>query len=517
MGWYLWCGGWRISRSIALPARMVNIHTGTGLRRLVANAVSLLASEAMNRAGTFVVYLLVGRALGQDDFGRLSLALVFFQVVQTIASAGLRTIVSRSTARDPRSMSSMFSNGVLLAVITSTILAGGLVLLLPLLGYAASTREVISILAIGAIPFGVSAVAEGALHGLERMHLIAYANLAANIVKVGVAAALLAADYSLLAVAAVFVASHVISSLAKVLAVSRQPEFAWVKPTRSVGLKVGGEMSTFAAMRIVQAVLSSVDVIVISLVSGEAEVALVAAALQLLVPIALLFETTGLATFPAMCRHATHPAGMRRFSASILELLLLAVMPLALAAAVFAEPLLTTIYGQERFGEAAELLQLLAWILVLRTINHTLGQTLLATGKERTTLRILVVTAISALILSPLLIGLYGVVGAALSALLVRCISSLQHIFATRHLLGARFLPRVLWIPAAATTAAAGAIFLGRSFPSIAQAMLGFGTFVLVAVLLELLSAGGRDGVRRKLVAPLQELTTAPDPIEALT
>src|SRR4051794_28665389 len=87
--------------------------------RPMSNAVALFTSDAMNRATTFVLYALVGRALGATEFGRLAIALTFFYIFQVIASAGLKTLITREVAKDLTKTNYYLVNGALVAAIAS--------------------------------------------------------------------------------------------------------------------------------------------------------------------------------------------------------------------------------------------------------------------------------------------------------------------------------------------------------------------------------------------------------------
>ncbi|TEU13176.1 MAG: hypothetical protein E3J25_06220, partial [Anaerolineales bacterium] len=59
------------------------------LRRIARNAASILASDIVSRATTFVLYALVARYLGAVEFGQMSLALSMFYTFGVFAGAGL--------------------------------------------------------------------------------------------------------------------------------------------------------------------------------------------------------------------------------------------------------------------------------------------------------------------------------------------------------------------------------------------------------------------------------------------
>ena len=78
---------------------MMRLKLSSNLRRVAANAASMLASDVINRATTFALYALVARSLGAFEFGQLSLALTLFYTFQILAVAGLKTLVTREVAK----------------------------------------------------------------------------------------------------------------------------------------------------------------------------------------------------------------------------------------------------------------------------------------------------------------------------------------------------------------------------------------------------------------------------------
>jgi len=79
--------------------------------RLVGNFTSLLTSEVVNRATTFVLYALIARYLGAYELGQLSLALTLFFMSQFIAGAGLKILITREVAKDRTKTGPYLFNG----------------------------------------------------------------------------------------------------------------------------------------------------------------------------------------------------------------------------------------------------------------------------------------------------------------------------------------------------------------------------------------------------------------------
>src|SRR5437899_12274886 len=88
-------------------------------RKTGGNALSILTSDAMNRATSFVLYALVARRLGAHEFGQLSLALTLFYIFQVLALAGLKTLTIRQVPIDRTQTRRYFTTGCAIEALSS--------------------------------------------------------------------------------------------------------------------------------------------------------------------------------------------------------------------------------------------------------------------------------------------------------------------------------------------------------------------------------------------------------------
>ncbi len=153
-------------------------------RRIAGNLGSMLASDALNRAATFVLYAMVARHLGAVAFGQKSLALTLFFPFRVLAVAGLGTLITREVAKDKSKTDQYLINGSAVVVLGSLLSIGILALFVLLMNYARGTASIILLLSFGLLPYSMSAICEAVFKAWERMHYIAYVTVPANIVRV---------------------------------------------------------------------------------------------------------------------------------------------------------------------------------------------------------------------------------------------------------------------------------------------------------------------------------------------
>jgi O-antigen/teichoic acid export membrane protein len=138
--------------------------------------------------------------------------------------------------------------------------------------------------------------------------------------------------------------------------------------------------------------------------------------------------------------------------------LLAAAIPASVLLFVLADPILSLLYGSQKFHQAAPVLRILVWSLIFTACTHALGQVLLAGRREVITLRIVIVNAVVNLTLGVLLIERLGPLrGAPLATLIAGFVNVVQHYVPVSRLVGG-LLPSRL-----ALASASSALALDRS------------------------------------------------------
>jgi O-antigen/teichoic acid export membrane protein len=475
--------------------------------RMARNAVSVLASDALNRATTFILYALVARYLDARAFGQLSLALAFFYAFQVFASLGLPTLATREVASDEDQFSPCLMNGGLLTLggsLLSIVLLLGCVVAM---GYATDTALVILLMALGLVPHALAGVGEAVLRGREQMHLIAVANVPANLGKVAAAWWLLQSGHGVYAMAWVVVGSRTVTLATLAAIILRQRERLRMALSLHAARQMLRRTSVFLGIDGLIAIWASVNILLLSALTSEEQVGLFNSASQLLTPFLILNMSITASVFPLLCRRfqgADREASLGRLGGRLLDTLLVVAVPCSVGMFWLAEEALALAYGNREFTEAALALRILAAGVVLRAITTALGQMLLASLQERVTLRIVLVNVAVSFTVSLVLIERYGVLGAAAAAVLTQLMDVFQHLWPVSRMLPEFRLWRHLWKPAVASLAMAGALTLVQGHSVLVHVAVGAAVYTAVAAPLLLgkrliAACGQRAGLRENL------------------
>jgi O-antigen/teichoic acid export membrane protein len=418
------------------------------LRKTGCNALSILTSDVLNRATSFVLYALVARRLGAHEFGQLSLALTLFYIFQIFAVAGLKTLIIRQVTNDRSQTRLYFIHGCIIVALSSFAFLVVLSGFVRLMRYPAGTSLVILLLSLGLFPYAFSALCEGIFQAWEQMRYIPYVNVPVNIAKIGCAYVILSANRGLYAVVLVLLFSLVATAGIE----------AWIifwrfpAPQASIdfhfSLTTIRSAVTFLGIDGTTAIMSALNVILLSKLATDTEVGLYSAATQLMVPLLLVYQSIAQSIFPVMCRKV-EPGfqSLKRIAEQLIEVLLVLALPAVAGLFFLGDRALSILYKNPAFLQAFPALRIMAWILILQVFTSVLGQVLVASHREKVTLRIVVVDTLVNLLVGWPLISRFGLLGAALALLVTRVADCFQHYIPVSRLFSGIPLGKIVWKP----------------------------------------------------------------------
>ena len=464
------------------------------LRRIARNAASMLASDVVNRVTTFALYALVARHLGAVEFGQMSLALSMFFTFGVFAGAGLKTLITREVAKDSGQTDRYLVNGSAVSFVSSLLSLGFLLLLVRLMRYSTDTAAIVVLLGLGLLPRSLSTVCEGVFQAREQMHFIAYANGLASLVKVGLAFLILSRGHGLGGLVMLLVVSQLATLGVEwwlMLKHITRPRFQ-IDPRFS--LRMIRSTSTFLGIDGVVGIWASLNILILSTLATETEVGYYSAVSQVMVPVMLVLESIALSVFPAMCRRfQVSLQDSKAIAQGLIEIMLTIALPVVIGLSFLADGVLLLVYGRDDFLLASGALRILVWSLIPLGLDHVLGKVLVATLREKVTLRIVTIDLVVALVLGLLLVRWLGVTGAAIAAVITKLVDFFQHYVPVSRLLPRMSvtLRRAAWKPVVATIFMALCLAVVRGRGLVLAVASGGAAYAAILLALTVWSVGG--------------------------
>jgi O-antigen/teichoic acid export membrane protein len=472
-------------------------HPVAGARRAASNIASLLSSNVVNRATSFVVYAIVGRYRGANELGQLALAITLLYFFNRLVVMGLQTLTTREVSRDPSSTERYLVNATAIILLTSAIGYLGAYVFVELMGYPADTSRVVLITFIGLAPLSIATISEAALLAWHKAHYIAGITTPVYVVQTAVAFWLIDSGRPIETVAVSIVAAYSAIALFQFVVAARVARVRSFRVEPAAARAMVREGTTFLGIQASLALRASLTVILISTFLTEADVGIYSAARQLIVPLGLISQAVGLGLFPTMVQRSgagTDP--LRDLVGKVTEVMTAIMLPAVVGLALLARPVLELVYGSEGFEQSETVLLILVWSALAGAWTAVLGQALWAEGRERDALRIAVVNLVVNAALLIVLIPRYGLNGAAVGVVVVGIFNVVQLYVEVARALGGFQLWAALWRPAVAVAAMAVPVLATASLHVVVRTLIGAMVYSIVIAVIVGMTAGGWKALR---------------------
>lgn len=402
-----------VAAANALDAR------AAGVRRILANALSLLLAYALPRAALFVSAIIAARALGPGAFGAYGTAAAFAVILSIVSTLGMQTLLVREMARSPASAGALLraanrvkmgANAVMLPLLL--LLAAG-----PL-GYEADVTAAALLLglayAIGSYVENLAAY----FQAIERMHVWTQASAAFGIVTAACGIALVLTTRT----AVWYAAAPVAGQIAALLWLrGRLPADVRAARPASVAqiVALGRALAPFAAAVLALTLYYKANVLLLAAWRSAEQVGIHAAAYRFVDMAQALVIVVAAAVYPRLARSApaTATSGEGWAAGRVAELLLLAASPAAVCLALAREPIVRLLYGPG-YAASSPVLGILALATVPLAFDIFAGYALGAAGRMRAVALAYAGALAASVALNAALIPGRGAAGAALAMLL---------------------------------------------------------------------------------------------------
>lgn len=387
-------------------------------KRAARNAGALAAARILSSGVLLIWQLLLGRLLGDSDFGVYGTVGALYTIGATITAFGMGAILIRDVARRADQTNAYFAVALtlqtglaLVAYVTITVGSAAL-------GYSETIRALAGVAALSLFTDMSGNIAYDLLLARERMiaaSLIDVLHIAARITLAGVA---LAAGFGLMGVYIVTIFTGIGRAVVLWIALRH----IGAHPTFPVQWSIARPLIVNALPLALSAVIVTtyvqIDKLMTTSLLTEADTGHLSAAFVILVGMVEVLSTTVIiAVFPLMSRAYApdQPGGGALFRFMVEKLsffTLLIALPIGLIISLFSAALTLPLFGAD-FAPTADILRVLIWYAVVTMVVNVLAQGMMAQNRQRHLLILRTGGLLLKLALNMLLLPRIGVVGAA--------------------------------------------------------------------------------------------------------
>ena len=398
--------------------------------RLSHNISWMLLSRLAAHGFAVLFNVLLARRLGSAGFGEYASLAVILLIANALTTFGTDMLLIREVAVSGVSARLQAALKLQLALSAASIALIWLFgRLLP--GLSAEGLLALRIYSLALIPLAFFTVFTTALRGGERMGAFMLLNLA---LAAGQMAVFVLPHTELVPLAILLLVIQVGGALlAGVLCSLRLPQFwlRWRRGSASI-LSLLHDTAPLAGLAVLTILYQRLNVLMLLAMAGPVSTGLYSAAARVVEPFRLLQAAAFTALYPVMAQEAALRTGAEpRLTSRYVRLLLAAALAAAFALAVLAAPLVRLLYGVG-YAASGGVAGLLAWSLIPFTANTYLSLHLLASRREPTAARGLMLALLGLLAIGLWRIPIEGARGAAWAVLGAEALQSILLLISLR-------------------------------------------------------------------------------------
>lgn len=471
---------------------------------ILRNTLAATAGAWFARITNFLFIIYVVRLLGEVELGRYATVVAFVGLFSVFSELGLAQYVERSIAQDRSRAQDMFWDLIALRAILAIAGVAGITLG----AFVAYDRELILGVFIFSLTFLLSAFLVPAtivLTANERFDFSTFLNLIGQIGTVAVGVLLLKLGlgfYALLLTGFVTMPLQIAAAIWLIRRAGVGPLPRRIQP-RSWPTMIRAGLP-FGLISLALTFNFNVDTVILGYFRGDAEVGWYNAAYR------LVFNVTGIAggfmavMTPSLAReHLLDPERVRQWVQTSLRWMVTIAIPAGVGMSLLAPRIIGLLYGRN-YEPAAPTLALIAWDIPLVLLLAFLGNVTAATGLERSSARIYLVSAGLNLALNLAFIPIYGMIAAAAVTVGTDLLSVAMYLILLRQSVPVPALARVLIRVSGAALVMGAVLMLTDALPLFALIIVGGGLYLLIAVCLRLLDVQTLLALGRRLLGSLQ-------------
>ena len=431
----------------------------------------LVAAQVVTAALGIATLLVISRLLGPTALGEWRFAVAVTGYLLIVSDAGLSAFAVREIARERELTPRLGLPVVLVQAAVAGVLYALLIAGLLLAGMSGRAFAVVALLGLSAF---VHALGVGhVFQAYERMSTIALVSVAASVTATAIGLIALAVTKQLVWLAVVPVAVGIVANALLLRLGRRSFALPFALPTPQAMLALLRSGAPFLVAGVATQLIFSADAILIEIFRGVHELGIYAAGYAIPAQLLILTGPLMAAVYPRLASHGS--AGSVTLTASIAGVLGFFVLPLAFGGAAVSDQLVAFLFGKE-FHRSGLVLAIAMSLPALGAFNSVLGQALSARDRQRTVMRIALLTAAFNIAANLALLPTVGIVGAAAAVAASEVLTAVSFTVADRGLAvaaareyapnlvraavatGAVVVARVLWSTSLGVNVAVGAV-----------------------------------------------------------
>ena len=387
------------------------------IKKVARNTGVVITGEVIFRIISLFVTIYLARYLGTVGFGKYNFVFAYLAFFGVVTDLGLHQILVREMSRDPSITAKLIGNAYFIKLALTIFAVVLSIAVITLMSYPIDTTTYIYIASFTLLFMSFSEFYAAIFQANLRMEYNIIAKLTFKVLSACLILWIVITHGTLMQVMIVLVFSELVKTM-----ISYSFSRKFVRPQFKIDFELWKylfkECLPLTLSTIIWVIYFRIDVVMLSVMMGDADVGLYSAAYKLCEPFSLIPYALMVSLFPVMS--ASFKTSEERLVKSYrlnLKYLLIITLPIAIGVSILSDNFIFLIYGAE-FSGSAVALKILIWGLVFSSISAIFWSVLISIDKQKLGTYITTLSAFGNITLNFILIPFMSYVGASIASVL---------------------------------------------------------------------------------------------------
>jgi len=434
--------------------------------RIRRNTVFSFFSQLIRILTNFLLFLGIARLYGVTVFGQFTTAHTLSTICVLIGDFGFDTLLTTHIGRTKENIGSVVSSLFSMKFVFASLATIGMFCVGLIHSFSPGTRILIFIFSFYVLFSVVLNFFFALFKGHEELEHEAIISLIMNCILLALLIVFGIFHIPIYSVAILFVGSRITGILLSYRVVRARMPLADIKFSLRDGKRYLKNISIFGIHFVFGNLYFMLDTILIAVLLGDREVGTYQAVIKIVALVLIMPDIAINTLLPVLSRlHFENREQWVHLSALLNKALFYIILPISLTLGIFADQIITILYGAGSFGTAAIILRIFSIVLFVRFSVETYALVLTTSQRQEIRMAIVVAATIVNLGLNSILIPRNGIVGAAIASLITNCLVGCAYVMSSRIVLQRWFIDGKQFIALAGMTLAAGGLWSIRTVP----------------------------------------------------
>jgi O-antigen/teichoic acid export membrane protein len=353
-------------------------------KTVLKNIVSLFGAQILTSLLTPLLLIFIARKLGDEVFGKYSFIIALTQIFLIISDFGIKAVVIRDVARNPKKVSEYLGNIIILKLFFSTLTVLSLILFVTLLDRPHDTTIACYIFAAGLFFQSMSYAFRWVFHALQTMEYEALQRVAERALLLVLSLAALWKGLGLFALSIIFLITQIIILGLSLFFVAKRIKLPPMKINLSFCIYIIKTAVFFALCEVLWMIYFKIDQVMLPTIKGETELGWYSKGYLIVNFLSLIPMLLMTVMFPVLSHlYEKEKNRLRKTSERLFRYLTTIVLFLVPVIFILSDKIITIIYGPDNPHPIAALKILIFAALFVFPV-HLLSHILASSNRHKT-------------------------------------------------------------------------------------------------------------------------------------